>query len=621
MAGREGVSLGPYHLLQRLGGGNTGEVYRAQGPATGSDSSGQVALKILTGGAQDSTTREIARQTQAVSALKQSHVIPIYGVVETGADVAVVMAFAPGGSLGDTLRAIRPDGARKLTLPLTAGVVARLVNQLAHALAAAHEHGLAHGDLKPNNIFVRTSPSGAPLAVVSDFGQSVLTTAAASLAAQSATPADWVGAQLLFAAPEQLRGETLPASDQYALASIAYLLLTGETLHVGDAATLLRAIPHDTGVAPSSLNPELSSETDAVLERALSKQPEARYPSIDLFAQALDGALATGVTASSGLTQQFAQLAASTPGMRRPPTAGPSETPTTTRNGMRIFDRSEPASGLARAARARSDSEALEAEAPRMNRRLGALAGVAVLLLALACAMGFQMFTSGSLFPHIRAIIGSNDTQATATTNPTVVAQARSAVTELSAVESKPPAYSDSLLNNDKQWNVDGTTVFFATDGLHVRNRSTTVAAADAPSDLSGLSSFVSQVDVALVNGLTGDQAGMRFLVQTEQNGTKDFYCYLISAEGRYSIWLEQGGTWTELSNGYSMAIRAGFHQVNTLAVLVTADQRAVFFANRQFVTALTFPRAGPTSGGVGVMVFDGGAEARFSRLEVYRAG
>ena len=621
MAGREGVSLGPYLLAQRLGSGNIGEVYRAQGPTTGADSTGQVALKILSGGARDATTREIARQVQAVAVLKQPHIIPLYGVVEAGGDLAVAMAYAPGGSLGDTLRTVRPDGSRKLTLPLAPGVVARLVNQIAQALSLAHGQGLAHGDLKPNNIFVRTSPSGAPFAVLSDFGQSVLTTAASSLATQSASPPNWVASQLLFAAPEQTTGQTLPASDQYALAAIVYLLLTGETLYAGSPAELLRAIQHEAGAPPSSLNPSLSSETDSVLARALAKQPEARYSSIEEFARALDHALAVSV--SSGVTQQFAQLAASTPGMRKPTAMGPGETPTaTTTGGMRIFDRS--GSGVAKAPspRGKTDSEALEGEAPRMTRRLAVLAGVAVLLLALACALGFQVFASGSLIPHVRSITGSYARQPTATTNPTIVAEARSAVAKLHAAESGNPTFSDTLLNNEKQWKADGSTAFFAGDGLHLRNKSTAaVASIDAPSALSPMTSFLAQVDVALVKGVNGDQAGMRFLVQTGQSGTTDFYCYLISAEGRFSIWMAQGGTWTELTSGYSTALKAGFHQSNTLAVLVTSDQRALFFANQKFVTELPLARSGPTSGSVGLLVFDGGAEARFSQLAVYSVG
>lgn len=621
VAGREGASLGPYLLAQRLGAGNIGEVYRAQGPTTGADSTGQAALKILSGGARDATTREIARQVEVVASLKQPHIIPLYGIVEAGDSLAVAMAYAPGGSLGDTLRTVRPDGSRKLTLPLAPGVVARLVNQLAHALAALHAQGIAHGDLKPNNIFVRTSPSGAPFAVICDFGQSVLTTAAASLATQNPTPPDWVASQLLFAAPEQTMGTTLPASDQYALAAIVYLLLTGETLYAGSPTELLRAIQHETVAPPSSLNPSLSSETDSVLATALAKQPEARYPSIEEFARALDHALAVSV--SSGVTQQFAQLAASTPGMRKPPAALSGETPTaTTAGGMRIFDRSGAGVEKATAPRQRTDSESLEVESPRMTRRLAILTSVAVLLLALACALGFQMFASGSLFPHVRAITGSDTRQPTATTNPTIVAEARTSVEQLRTAESGNPTFSDALLSNGKQWKADGSTAFFAADGLHLRNKSTSaVAAIDAPRALSPVSSFVSQVDVALVKGVNGDQAGMRFLVQTEPSGATDFYSYLVSSEGRFSIWMTQAGTWTELTSGYSSALKVGFNQPNTLAVLVTSDQRATFFANQKFVTELPLARTGPASGSVGLLVFDGGAEARFSYLSVYSVG
>lgn len=624
MVGREGASFGPYRLAQRLGAGGTGEVYRAaEEPESGAEHGGVVALKILTGGAQDPATRAIAQQAHAVATLKLPHVVPIYGLVEAGPELAVAMAFAPGGSLGDTLSARRADGAPKLPLPLAPGVVARLVTQLAHALGAVHAQGLAHGDLKPNNLFVRTSPSGAPLAAVSDFGQSVLTTAAASLAASGAGQSQWVATQLLFAAPEQLYGETLPASDQYALAAIAYLLLTGEPPFSGDAPTLRSAIARDGFTAPSSLSPMLSGEIDAVFARALAKRAEDRFPSIEHFARTLDATLAAGVTATSGLTQQFARLAASTPGAPITPTSAASGATNMNAGGLRVYDNSVGAPYDRVTPRPRSDSEALEVAAPRMSRRLGLLAGVAVLLLALACVLGFQVFASGTLFPRIRSIRGgSSGHAATVTPNATEIAQAHAAVTTLSQVQTGSPVFSDPLLNNSKQWRADGSTAFFAADGLHVRNRSSSsIAAVDAPGDRAGLTSFAAQVDVALVGGLTGDQAGMRFFVQSGPNGASAFYCYLVSVEGRYSIWMARSGVWTQLTSGYSTALKTGFNQTNTLTVLVTASQRTLFFANKKFVTALDLPQDGATSGNVGLMVLDGGAEARFTRLEIYNTG
>lgn len=622
MVGREGATFGPYRLTQRLGAGGTGEVYRVEEPGAGGEHGTGVALKILTGGAQDATTRAIAQQAHTVSMLKQPHVVPLYGVVEAGSELAVAMAFAPGGSLGDTLSSRRADGSPKLPLPLAPGVVARLVTQLAHALGTVHAQGLAHGDLKPNNIFVRTSPSGAPLAAVSDFGQSVLTTAAASLAASGSGQSPWVATQLVFAAPEQLHGETLPASDQYALAAIAYLLLTGEPPYTGDAPALLNSITRDGFTAPSSLAPMLSGESDAVFARALAKRPEDRFPSIEHYARALDGTLVAGVTAASGLTQQFARLAASTPGAPIPSAASAPGASGVAPGGIRVYDNSSAGQFDGMTPRPRSDSDALELAAPRMGRRLGILAGVAMLLLALACVLGFQVFTSGALFPHIRSIGGGVNHAATLTPNATEVAQAHAAVATLSQVQSSSPSFSDALLNNSKQWRADGSTAFFAPDGLHLRNHSTAnFAAVDAPGSRAGLTSFASQVDVALVGGLTGDQAGMRFLVRQGPNGKSSFYCYLVSVEGRYSIWMARSGVWTQLSSGYSTALKAGFNQTNTLTVIVSADQRALFFANKQFVTALDLPQNGVTSGNVGLMVLDGGVEARFTHLMIYNTG
>src|SRR5215472_8486930 len=182
MTPQEGSTFGPYRLLRRLGGGGAGEVFQAEGIATHSAGLPErAALKIISGSASDPTVQTIARDARAAGDLHQPHIIPFYGVLVHEGRLATIMAFAQGGSLGDGLRGRGSAGRPALTLPLGGAIVARLVSQIAAALEATHAAGLVHGDIKPNNVFVRTSPSGRPLATISDFGQSVLIEAGASI--------------------------------------------------------------------------------------------------------------------------------------------------------------------------------------------------------------------------------------------------------------------------------------------------------------------------------------------------------------------------------------------------------------------------------------------------------
>ncbi|MGZ3715484.1 MAG: protein kinase, partial [Ktedonobacterales bacterium] len=134
--GPEGAMFGPYRVLRRLGGGAAGEVYLAEttntsaSPAPGTDGPQQIALKVLSGTAQDATTQDIASKAHAAGQLRHPHIIPFYGVVQHEGRLGIAMAYAPGGSLGDTLAHVAPDGTRKLPLPFSSGIVARLVAQL-----------------------------------------------------------------------------------------------------------------------------------------------------------------------------------------------------------------------------------------------------------------------------------------------------------------------------------------------------------------------------------------------------------------------------------------------------------------------------------------------------------
>lgn len=624
MTTREGTLLGPYRLLRRIGGGGAGDVYVAEGPANPNNSnpSGQVAVKVLTGAASDATARAIAQQAHAAGQLGQTHIIPHFGVVEEAGILGVVMAYAPGGSLGDTLRASRSDGSKKLTLPLESGIVGRLVSQLGRAFEAAHAGGLVHGDLKPNNVFVRTAPNGRPIAVVSDFGQSVLTSAAAAVLSRgvSGERGAWASSQLLFAAPEQLHGECTPASDQYGLAALTYFLLTGQPPVIGDGPSLLANIVNESVTPPSQLNPALSPETDTVLLQALAKSPAGRYPSIALFAQAMDEALAVAVGgAATSLTQGFAQLAGSTPGMARP--AG-MHTPA--RSGVRVIDRSGSSARSASPAAALS----LPQDAPaRVNRRLSIIAAVAMVIVLLACGLTFRAISSGLVLPHITLGVGAAGGAVTPTANVKATATAQNAAQELAVTTGGAPVFSDPLADNSHHWSTQGKTVYFAADGLHLANTSTkAVLTENMPGSPPPLSDEVVQVTLKLAQGDANSLAGLRFFVQPAAGGGQSYYSFVISAQGAYEVWVQSDGNWAFVTRGSSSALRTGAGASNTIAVVGHGKAgTALLFANGQYLAALTVGSSGaisgaPAAGTGGLIVMDTGAEFVFTKYAFYRA-
>jgi serine/threonine protein kinase len=590
---RERAFFGPYRLLRRLGGGGAGEIYLAESTQPGQDGR-QVAIKILRAAADNPMSQAVGRDVTRVAALDEKHIIPYRDVVADGTSLGVVMAYAPGGSLGDELRQ-----ADLVPLPLAPAVVARIVSQLARALSAAHAAGVTHGDLKPSNIFVRTSSQGAPIATISDFGQAFLTPLAAERAAnERGEQNQWALDQLRFAAPEQLQGAILPATDQYALAAVAYYLLTGSHVFSGTARQLLSAIARDPITPLSALNPAQNSRVDRVLQRALAKQPEQRFPSVQAFAEAFTEAI--------GTLDPGASMYGSTRVAPRPQTA-----PGGSRGG---FD---------------MGADDLPADTPQPVRRwLLVLASGAVLAALFTCLLSWRLVGGGSaslqLQGDIQRFLGPNSV-ATAT-DTADDATARAAEAQLNAALAIGPIFSDPLTTNTQGWKAQSPSSFFASDGLHIANQiSTDPPLLAAPGPSSPLTSAVIRAKITIVKGATDDLAGICFLSKTDSAGKRQFYCYLASSEGRYELWYYnarlQSDHWQFLNSGYSSRLKTGIGQTNELAALTNINDNTVtLFANGKYLGKSSLAAGGPMAGGSGLLVFNRGAEAAFSQYAIYTA-
>jgi hypothetical protein len=260
-AGASGETLGRYRLEAPLGRGGMAEVWRAQDTALGRPVAVKVILPALA--ADSSFVERFLREARLVAALDHPNVVPVWDVGETLTDGQrrpyLVMPLLDGGSLAGRL-----DGR---PWPLAAALP--LLQQVAAALDHAHGRGILHRDVKPANVLLARDGR----VWLSDFGIAKSTAASSQLTVTGAV----VGTPV-YMAPEVARGgAATPASDRYALAVLAYELLTGRPPFVGENALALLH-QHVTEVAPpaTSWAPGLPPRVDEVFAAALAKDPAAR---------------------------------------------------------------------------------------------------------------------------------------------------------------------------------------------------------------------------------------------------------------------------------------------------------------------------------------------------------
>ncbi len=284
----EGMQLGRYRIVSLLGSGNMGEVYLAEDTQL----SRQVAIKLIrtesssypNPDAVKESERLFQREAKAIASLDHPYILPLYDYGEqlvNGVPATyMVMPLRKEGSFATWLQ---QRGSSNL---LSFEEVGYFVRQAADALQHAHNHQITHQDVKPSNFLIRRNEQATSLPdlQLADFGIAKFTTGTASTSRTiRGTPA--------YMAPEQWMGNPVQASDQYALAVMAYDLLTGRLPFQGTLENLMYKHFQEQPKPPSELNPKLSSEVDAVFRVAMAKQPEARFKSVSAFAEALRQAL------------------------------------------------------------------------------------------------------------------------------------------------------------------------------------------------------------------------------------------------------------------------------------------------------------------------------------------
>jgi eukaryotic-like serine/threonine-protein kinase len=262
-----------YRNPERIARGGMGEIFRAED----ADLARIVAIKVLADRyANDEAIRaRFPREALAAARLSNApSTVTIFDVGEHDDHPYIVMEYLPGGSLADRL--VR-DGAQPIGRSLD------WLEQAAAALDAAHASGIVHRDVKPANLLLDSDNR----VKVADFG------VASAVGLGSLTEVGTVVGTAGYLAPEQARGEkATPASDRYALAVVAFELLTGTRPFERESSTA-EALAHVSAPIPpaSLLNPELPPQVDDALARGLAKEPEHRYDSSADLVHALRDAL------------------------------------------------------------------------------------------------------------------------------------------------------------------------------------------------------------------------------------------------------------------------------------------------------------------------------------------
>jgi serine/threonine-protein kinase len=268
-----GASVADYAIRKEVGEGGTSAVYLADHP-----NHGTVALKVLREKLRQDKTAvaRFVREAQYGARVKHPNVVETIEIGEAAGLHFLAIEWAEGEIL---------ERYAKQHAPLPKDEVATIVTQIAAGVQAAHDANIVHRDLKPENVMYDPKTRRVKLL---DFGIATDTQAPND---ERLTRAGFFVGTLMYIAPEALSGEIVTAAaDQYSLATIAYFLLTRCLPYTAKAPremfTQLLTMPPIPLKEAGEEGLDFSPELDAVVMRALSRAPSARYPSVMAFANA-----------------------------------------------------------------------------------------------------------------------------------------------------------------------------------------------------------------------------------------------------------------------------------------------------------------------------------------------
>jgi serine/threonine-protein kinase len=398
-------TIGRYEIIDELGHGAMGSVFRAKDPAMDRI----VALKTiltanLTGEQSGEFRQRFYREARAAGALAHPGIVPVFDVGEHEGMPFLVMEFVNG----QTLAAAMKTGERA-----SLERVCEIGQQIAEALGYAHRNGVIHRDIKPSNILLTSRQAyGDERSKITDFGVAKLTAGEITTTGQLlGTPA--------FMSPEQFTGAPIDGrTDLFSLGVILYWMVTGEQPFPGETMTAVSyKIVHTEPIPPAILNPAIPAQMEAVILKCLAKSPAGRYQTGEELALALAELRANAKT--SGMHTMVPQAMAT--GGDSAPTSLP------------------PKPGLASVPPSSVQLPRQTPPATPANKQLVLILALAALVAAVAAAGGYYFLRHGNQ-PAPQLPSPAPQAAAPAATASSQPAQPQQAQTSVTAKAAKPKA-------------------------------------------------------------------------------------------------------------------------------------------------------------------------------------
>lgn len=631
MRGIEGLTLGRYELGQRIAQGGMAEVYLGYDRRV----KRQVAVKVLYG-RDESFVRRFEREALAVGALSHDHILPLYDFGEQRPWYYLVMPYVEGGTLREYLLK-----RKRLNLEEAAS----FTDQIASALQYAHEQGVMHRDVKPSNILLR--PDG--YAYLVDFGL-----AKAMMGGVALTNSGAMVGTPEYMAPEQSNGVNDYRSDIYSLGVILYQMLTGRVPFTAESpvAVSLKHI-QTMPVPPREINRAIPKSVEAVILKALAKDPDERYQDTQALSAAYWKALQLeqsrlrtgGTTLPLKLyEEQFIELdEAHTARDQEEEEAEeviriPSAVTRILPDAEKAFANPPVTPLLFPLSEDKLTSQPYPSfnvnnvKKKRNSLHVALIALVCLLIIVSIVLPGMalqpQKPAHGKPQHPTQAATQFNGAGLTATASAsaqlqlqaTLAANARVPVTAgiTSPIGTGQALYADALSSPGGGWIDDGSQCYFSLDGYHVQSYQQHTAAWCYSNQILVSNAVIT----AQAQLLHGDSYGIVFRLSPSSDS---FYVLEINSQGSYRFVRAMSNNpynWLTLIDWtHSNAIFSGYGHINTFLILANGAQFR-FYINKQLIVA-GFSDTAFASGLIGFFVggdSPGGTEAAFSNVGVFQS-